>query len=178
MRGYERPSLSVGELYDVGGTLPDLRLLYPPTPDEALNATRYWKLRDELTKMSNFKHNDKHGKKGRNFWQAMQRGGQGEPFYRDPKVSFLLCTLGERRFAEIIGGIRASKRAFACGSSSGERCLRRNGGIGIARLSRRGIGSSRMRGRCRMIGGEFSLAPSLVELFLIWQDRVNVLWWI
>jgi hypothetical protein len=93
MRGWELPNVAVGMVFDVGGTLPDLGALYPTTPDEKLAGERYRRVVKELGDIDVAKHTTKNG---RNFWQGTQRGGQGEPFYRDPAVSLRILILSRR----------------------------------------------------------------------------------
>ena len=82
--------LDIGYVYDVGDLLPDLSLLFPnhpsypelqtPTsPGVDVNFTRWGVLRSHLTWLEGHKNKSP---KGRNYWQAKQRGGKGEPFYR------------------------------------------------------------------------------------------------
>ncbi|KAG5938082.1 hypothetical protein E4U60_001527 [Claviceps pazoutovae] len=62
---------------------------------------KYWQtLRETVAEMERYKH----GSRGRNTWQAGQRGGQGEPYYypaRGVQMSFeMLTEAGRRIFAE------------------------------------------------------------------------------
>lgn len=75
----------VADLYDVARPLDDLSILYPnPSNPSELNSQRYKELKTKLEGYMSEKHRNK-GKKGRNTWQGIQRGGEGEPFWRDPK---------------------------------------------------------------------------------------------
>ncbi|KAG6017970.1 hypothetical protein E4U41_004083 [Claviceps citrina] len=69
----------------------------PPPAD----AAAYWqRLRETVAEMERYKH----GSRGRNTWQAGQRGGQGEPYYypsRGVQTSFeMLTEAGRRIYAE------------------------------------------------------------------------------
>ncbi|KAG5913416.1 hypothetical protein E4U42_001186 [Claviceps africana] len=69
-----------------------------PVPTERL---LYWqKLRETVSQMEAYKH----GSRGRNTWQAGQRGGQGEPYYypaRGVQTAFeMLTDAGRRIYAE------------------------------------------------------------------------------
>ncbi|KAG6257853.1 hypothetical protein E4U49_006690 [Claviceps purpurea] len=62
---------------------------------------KYWQtLRETVAEMERYKH----GSRGRNTWQAGQRGGQGEPYYypaRGVQMSFeMLTEAGRRIYAE------------------------------------------------------------------------------
>jgi hypothetical protein len=58
-----------------------LSLFFPKSPDEPVNGTRFKDLYNLLEEMEKHKvEND------RNFWQGEQKGGRGEPFYRNPEV--------------------------------------------------------------------------------------------
>ncbi|KAG6001558.1 hypothetical protein E4U21_004098 [Claviceps maximensis] len=64
-------------------------------------ALQYWqKLRETVSQMERYKH----GTRGRNTWQAGQRGGQGEPYYypaRGVQMAFeMLTETGRRVYAE------------------------------------------------------------------------------
>ncbi|KAL5318330.1 hypothetical protein ACEPPN_013389 [Leptodophora sp. 'Broadleaf-Isolate-01'] len=50
------------------------------SPDDAVNSTSFALLRETLEAMQHSKATSSHG---RNMWQARQRGGEGDPFYRD-----------------------------------------------------------------------------------------------
>ncbi|KAA8903867.1 hypothetical protein FN846DRAFT_1022190 [Sphaerosporella brunnea] len=80
MRGWKQPNVEVGLVFDVGGTLDDLLELYPAGENEELDSKRYKRVLKKLEDIDVEKH---HVKTNRNFWQGMQRGGQGEPFWRD-----------------------------------------------------------------------------------------------
>ncbi|KAG6011497.1 hypothetical protein E4U54_008057 [Claviceps lovelessii] len=71
-----------------------------PSTSEAA-ALQYWqKLRETVAEMERYKH----GSRGRNTWQAGQRGGQGEPYYypaRGVQTAFeMLTETGRRIYAE------------------------------------------------------------------------------
>ena len=91
----------VGLVFDIDRSLKDLQVLYrrrkpakgtpegagsasdmvSPTnrPEDDRASSRYTSLRDTLNSMQVDKNSG-----NRNTWQAAQRGGQGEPYYRDP----------------------------------------------------------------------------------------------
>ena len=62
----------------------DIRSLRAPLPDDStsLASPAYHSLLQQLDDLQNFKSNNP---LGRNTWQARQRGGESEPFYRDPQ---------------------------------------------------------------------------------------------
>lgn len=75
MRGWELLNVDAGHIFDVGWPLPDLRRLYPAAPNETLGGERYRDVVRHLREIDAAKHAINGG---RNFWQGMQRGGQGE----------------------------------------------------------------------------------------------------
>lgn len=97
MKSYSMTDAFIGYIYDMGPTLPDLRVLYredtdtnrqscpADTPEEQMQHgpgdCHYEALIREADELQVVK-NSMEG--GRNFWQGLQMGGQGEPFYRDP----------------------------------------------------------------------------------------------
>ncbi|RPB00232.1 hypothetical protein L873DRAFT_1789159 [Choiromyces venosus 120613-1] len=81
MKNYTTTDENVGHIFDVGGTVPDLSVFYPGTPSEPLNSERFKYLHKMLDDLQRSKNDAKYG---RNRWQAQQRGGKGEPFYRNP----------------------------------------------------------------------------------------------
>lgn len=110
MNGYWQEDARTGLIYDIGTPLEDLLVLYrrkvpspgpmlkgqglvaTPSSDTFIPAPRAWGLEDDLASpayhdllahlhtLQTRKNNDI---RGRNYWQAEQTGGQGEPFYRD-----------------------------------------------------------------------------------------------
>ncbi|KAF8416406.1 hypothetical protein EV426DRAFT_646296 [Tirmania nivea] len=84
---YTIQHIDIGYIYDVGDLLPDLSLLFPnhpdypelTSPDMDVNLTRWGILKSHLTSLDGFKNDSP---RGRNYWQARQRGGKGEPFYK------------------------------------------------------------------------------------------------
>lgn len=97
MEGYKLSDAKAGLIFDVGSTLPDLRVLY--REDDAANRAMCAEDAPEDTlafglgdcrhealikQAEQFAHLKNTRKEGRNFWQGEQMGGQGEPFYRDP----------------------------------------------------------------------------------------------
>ncbi|KAK6350945.1 hypothetical protein TWF718_004125 [Orbilia javanica] len=83
MKDWPQGIFDAGHIYDVGSHLKDLAVLFPAEGQESeLNTTRFNDLKAELERMMKEKHENKGG---RNYWQAKQDGGQGEPFWRNPK---------------------------------------------------------------------------------------------
>jgi hypothetical protein len=95
MAGFSMQDARVGDVYDVGAGMDDLLVLYrrEPTDDDEPTSQKFGKeckrndknyrnLKKKLEKMMHKKNNEA---KDRNYWQAKQRGGQGEPFYRYSK---------------------------------------------------------------------------------------------
>ena len=104
MRDFKIENAEAGKVWDVSTSLDDLETLYrrgmksskkkreaagtpdvptnSATPDPSIprNSPKYQDLLHTLDEMQNRKNSDA---AGRNTWQARQRGGQGEPFYRD-----------------------------------------------------------------------------------------------
>ncbi|KAF8427964.1 hypothetical protein BGX38DRAFT_1064412, partial [Terfezia claveryi] len=87
---YTIQHIDIGYIYDVGDLVPDLSLFFPnhtgypeltspSIPDTDGNLTRWGVLRSHLTRLDYIKNDSP---EGRNYWQARQRGGKGEPFYR------------------------------------------------------------------------------------------------
>lgn len=120
MRNFTIEDASAGLVYDVGSSLDDLQQLYlrdsaspSSTPDEppTRDSPAYHSLLSTLDEMQRNKNEDKNG---RNTWQAQQRGGQGEPFYRDAegfnKGIEMTMELGRRVFEEKWGRGRCDIR--------------------------------------------------------------------
>ena len=111
MHGLETATADAGKVYDMGTSLENLEVLYRLKPNETEEASpsaqadtpektskgdvrvdrrgieydkrnsTHWKtLQDDLKAMQQEKV---HGALSRNSWQVQQRGGEGEPFYRD-----------------------------------------------------------------------------------------------
>jgi hypothetical protein len=102
MRDFKIEDVSAGKIWDVGTSLDDLETLYrrgmksskakrgeagkAVEAKAATSAERNSPLYQELLRMLDEMQEHKNSNtEGRNFWQARQRGGQGEPFYRDPE---------------------------------------------------------------------------------------------
>ncbi|TKX18164.1 hypothetical protein C1H76_9637 [Elsinoe australis] len=103
MKQNDRPN---GLIYDVGSSVDDLSVLYrrsPGNPDaeDDRAGPGYIHLRDTCDGMQVFKNSHEGG---RNFWQATQSGGQGEPYYKDVDgfefSVFLTIKHGENVMAE------------------------------------------------------------------------------
>ena len=75
------------------------------------NSPLYQDLLRTLDEMQNYKNSNS---EGRNTWQARQRGGQGEPFYRDPEgfeqAIGMTMELGRRVFEQKWGRARCDLR--------------------------------------------------------------------
>lgn len=95
MRKFRIEGADAGRVWDVHTSLDNLERLYkrggdPPKEtakregviEVQRNSAAYQELVHSLNVMQNLKMDDGGG---RNTWQARQRGGQGEPFYRDPE---------------------------------------------------------------------------------------------
>ena len=102
MRKFRIEGAEAGRVWDVHTSLDNLERLYkrrvgptkttatregalesPPRESEVQrNSATYQELVHSLDVLQNLKTN---AEGGRNTWQARQRGGQGEPFYRDPE---------------------------------------------------------------------------------------------
>ena len=99
MKSYTFHDAHVGFIYDIGHPLPDLSVLYRIGASK--NDDSYRDLIATCDRMQIEKNDDK---RGRNFWQARQEGGKGDPFYKDPKAfeAALLFNIeqGRRLYAE------------------------------------------------------------------------------
>ena len=102
MRKFRIENAEAGRVWDVHTSLDNLEQLYkrgrdPPKaavreegaaeslskePEVQRNSVVYQELVHSLNVLQDLKSN---AEGGRNTWQARQRGGQGEPFYRDPE---------------------------------------------------------------------------------------------
>ncbi len=120
MRNFTIEDASAGLVYDVGSSLNDLQQLYlrdstspssNPAEPPSRDSSAYHSLLSTLEEMQRNKNEDKNG---RNTWQAQQRGGQGEPFYRDAegfnKGIEMTMDLGRRVFEEKWGRGRCDIR--------------------------------------------------------------------
>lgn len=131
MRDYKIEEVPVGKIWDVSTSLDDLVTLYrrgsksSKAKREEANATvetvavsaaernspMYQDLLRTLDEMQNYKNSNNDG---RNTWQARQRGGQGEPFYRDPEgfeqAIQMTMELGRKVFEQKWGRARCDLR--------------------------------------------------------------------
>lgn len=102
MREFRIENAEAGKVWDVHTSLDNLERLYtrggntpkatakregatevlPGEPEVQRNSAAYQELVHSLNVLENLKSN---AEGGRNTWQARQRGGQGEPFYKDPE---------------------------------------------------------------------------------------------
>lgn len=112
MLGLSTDIADVAKIWDVGGSLPDLEILY--RVNDTLNGTVWHQLQKTLQSMQKEKV---HGKLSRNSWQMQQHGGPGQPFYRD------MAGFEEALEVTIKAGERVYKKKWGTG-----RCgLRHNG---------------------------------------------------
>ncbi|KAK6528806.1 hypothetical protein TWF694_004039 [Orbilia ellipsospora] len=82
MKDFTLGDFNAGHIYDIGSHLSDLAILFPAEGENnALDTQRFKDLRSELEGMMKEKQENK---QGRNYWQARQDGGEGEPFWRNP----------------------------------------------------------------------------------------------
>lgn len=131
MRQYKIEEVAVGKIWDVSTSLDDLAILYrrgmkssKARREEAgatieakaasaaeRNSPLYQDLLRTLDEMQNYKNSNSDG---RNTWQARQRGGQGEPFYRDPEgfeqAIQMTMELGRKVFEQKWGRVRCDLR--------------------------------------------------------------------
>lgn len=119
MKKFKIENAEAGKVWDVASSLDDLEMLYtrggevaedkkegstvPTVSAKAaqLNSAKYKELLQKLDDMQRAKAEDKGG---RNTWQAQQKGGQGEPFYRDSdgfeRAVWMWMDFGRSVFAE------------------------------------------------------------------------------
>ncbi len=117
MKDYKIESEEVGKVWDVAGTLDDLEMLYKrgeaslverdqdgiekrKAPIVEKNSRAYQELLQKLDELQRAKAE----KDDRNTWQGRQKGGEGEPFYRDSdgfeKALRMWMDLGRDVYAE------------------------------------------------------------------------------
>ncbi|KAG8530936.1 uncharacterized protein KY384_004293 [Bacidia gigantensis] len=91
MKDFKIEPAEAGKIWDVASTLDDLEILYKRGPVEKSgmnkkreefekNSPAY---KDVLEKLDVLQRAKAESTAGRNTWQARQKGGEGEPFYRD-----------------------------------------------------------------------------------------------
>ncbi|KAL7270894.1 hypothetical protein RUND412_006383 [Rhizina undulata] len=101
MRNWTIVEERVGHVFDVAGTVGDLREFFPRGGNETVGGERYCGLWRELERLQGEKGGNEGG---RNYWQRAQMGGKGEPFYVDPKgfekAIEMWITFGRQVFAE------------------------------------------------------------------------------
>ncbi|KAL9099432.1 MAG: hypothetical protein Q9163_005068 [Psora crenata] len=125
MKEFRLEAVTAGKVWDVAESLDDLHMLYQrgevggkqrrevevATQEQVLdkredgqvqkNSPAYKELLVKLEELQNAKSGNE---EGRNTWQARQKGGQGEPFYRDPdgfeKALRMWMDFGRDVFAE------------------------------------------------------------------------------
>ena len=131
MREYKIEDAVAGKIWDVSTSLDDLATLYrrgmksskakrddarrPVEAKAASAAERNSPLyQDLLRTLDDMQHYKNSNSDGRNTWQARQRGGQGEPFYRDPEgfeqAIQMTMELGRRVFEQKWGRARCDLR--------------------------------------------------------------------
>jgi hypothetical protein len=106
MAGFKQQTEQNGLVYDVGAPLEDVSVLFRrksllkdkaamPAKDEMRRdyhahqwgeedtlSSKAW--RDLTVRLHCMQHDKNHDARGRNTWQSTQRGGQGDPYYKDP----------------------------------------------------------------------------------------------
>ncbi|KAF2151618.1 hypothetical protein K461DRAFT_279100 [Myriangium duriaei CBS 260.36] len=85
MAGWHTKELYTGLIYDIGHSLPDLGILYRPTVSNKATERGDSGYTDLLSTLDALQRVKNEQASGRNTWQGQQRGGHGEPFYRDPR---------------------------------------------------------------------------------------------
>lgn len=95
MKNFTIEDAKAGRVWDVDSALDDLEILYhrgelekagekrDDTPSSETGQRNSPKYRDIIQKLDDMGHAKSSREGGRNTWQAQQKGGQGEPFYRD-----------------------------------------------------------------------------------------------
>ena len=117
MRNFTIEDATAGLVYDVGSSLHDLYPLYSRDYNSSLDGVRHRNSPAYRTLISTLEELDRDknsGDKGRNTWQSRQRGGQGEPFYRDAegfeRGIAMTMDLGRKVFEEKWGRGRCDVR--------------------------------------------------------------------
>lgn len=117
MKGFKLEDAQGAKIWDVSTSLDDLELLYrrgmkatKAKKDMSVRAEKEASQRnspiyqDLLRALDEMQHQKSSNSAGRNTWQARQRGGQGEPFYRDPegfeKAILMTMDFGRKIFEE------------------------------------------------------------------------------
>ncbi|KAL8826259.1 MAG: hypothetical protein Q9191_003909 [Dirinaria sp. TL-2023a] len=92
MKNFTIEGAAAGKIWDVDTALEDLEILYlrgegdDPSPDNKNKdppAKNSWRYKDILHRLDDMQRAKGDRAEGRNTWQSRQKGGQGEPFYRD-----------------------------------------------------------------------------------------------
>lgn len=117
MKGFKLENADAAKIWDVSTSLDDLELLYQ-RGTKATKSKKDMSVRAEvgaaqpnspiyqelLHKLDDMQHQKSSNSAGRNTWQARQRGGHGEPFYRDPegfeKAILMTIDFGRKVFEE------------------------------------------------------------------------------
>lgn len=110
MKNFTIENADAGRVWDVDSALEDLEILYhrgelekaaEKRVDVQKNSAKY---HDIIHKLDEMGHAKSSREGGRNTWQARQKGGQGEPFYRDSdgfeKGILMTMDLGRNVFEE------------------------------------------------------------------------------
>lgn len=121
MRDFKIEDAVAGKIWDVATSVDDLEVLYQrgtksmkakrdsdtsasPNDTESATSRNSPMYQDLLHTLDDMQHRKNSNADGRNTWQARQRGGQGEPFYRDAegfeKGIQMTMELGRKVFEE------------------------------------------------------------------------------
>lgn len=116
MKGFKLDGAQAAKIWDVSTSLDDLELLYrrgtkatkskdlSERAEEGASQRNSPLYQDLLRTLDEMQHQKSSNTAGRNTWQARQRGGQGEPFYRDPegfeKAIMMTIDFGRKVFEE------------------------------------------------------------------------------
>ena len=117
MKGFKLADAKAAKIWDVSTSLDDLELLYrrgtkatkskkdlSVRSEEGASQRNSPIYQDLLRTLDDMQNQKSSNSAGRNTWQARQRGGQGEPFYRDPegfeKAILMTIEFGRKVFEE------------------------------------------------------------------------------
>ena len=134
MKNFTNEDASAGRVWDLDTALDDLEILYQrggldkpagEGVDLQRNSPKY---RDIIHKLDEMGHAKSNREGGRNTWQARQKGGQGEPFYRDSdgfeKGIQMTMDLGRKVFEEKWGRGACDLRAAGMKESDAWRVVK------------------------------------------------------
>ncbi|KAF2147640.1 hypothetical protein K461DRAFT_272343 [Myriangium duriaei CBS 260.36] len=110
MAGWHTEDIRIGLIYDIAHPLPDLSVLYRLSPASDMQTSNTDarpgdnSYKDLVAKLDELQRHKNEQAGGRNTWQGEQRGGVGEPYWRDPRGFeeglHLTIEFGRRVFAE------------------------------------------------------------------------------